>query len=86
MAKLFLKEFREKLEALEAEYGYEIGGCGCCGSPWIQDKSGEMHNLRSNELVEITITPKHRNSTTPTPVENENPTFKLESPNDPTEF
>ena len=28
---LFLKELTE----LTQKYGLEIGGCGCCGSPWV---------------------------------------------------
>lgn len=27
----FLAELRD----LCGKYGYEIGGCGCCGSPWL---------------------------------------------------
>ncbi len=29
---------QEKLEQLLTEHGFvfEIGGCGCCGSPWVK--------------------------------------------------
>lgn len=30
---LFLQELAE----LTRQHGFEIGGCGCCGSPWISD-------------------------------------------------
>jgi hypothetical protein len=29
------KEFIKKLEKLTRETGIAVGGCGCCGSPWI---------------------------------------------------
>lgn len=35
---LFLKELAE----LTKKYGLKIGGCGCCGSPWIQDFEGRF--------------------------------------------
>lgn len=28
-------EFLTELTKLTDKYGIEIGGCGCCGSPWI---------------------------------------------------
>lgn len=28
-------EFLTELTRLTDKYGIEIGGCGCCGSPWI---------------------------------------------------
>ena len=30
-----LIEFLTELTKLTDKYGFEIGGCGCCGSPWI---------------------------------------------------
>lgn len=30
-----LKLFLEKLTKLTRETGIEIGGCGCCNSPWL---------------------------------------------------
>lgn len=35
--KLFLKELAE----LTQKYGFVIGGCGCCGSPYIDDLKRE---------------------------------------------
>ena len=29
------REFFPALEALTRKYGVFIGGCGCCGSPWV---------------------------------------------------
>lgn len=30
-----LQSFLAELRALCGRYGYRIGGCGCCGSPWV---------------------------------------------------
>ena len=37
-----LIEFLTELTKLTNKYGFEIGGCGCCGSPWVtsDDKDG----------------------------------------------
>ena len=35
---MFLKELAE----LTDKYGFVINGCGCCGSPWIQDVDGKI--------------------------------------------
>ena len=34
-------EFLSKLEALYVEYDMSIGGCGCCGSPWLETVKNE---------------------------------------------
>ena len=33
-----LEEFLKELSELTRKYGLKIGGCGCCGSPWIYDE------------------------------------------------
>lgn len=30
--------FLEELTALSRRHGIEIGGCGCCGSPWLNHR------------------------------------------------
>ena len=38
----FLTELRD----LCGKYGYEIGGCGCCGSPWLNtSKDGPTNTV-----------------------------------------
>ena len=32
-----LDKFLEELSKLSNKYGFVIGGCGCCGSPWVKD-------------------------------------------------
>ena len=45
-----LESFLAELTALSEKYNLYIGGCGCCGSPWI-DRPGapnEATELRMN--------------------------------------
>mgnify|MGYP001442366278 CR=1 FL=1 len=32
-------EFLFELRELTRKYGISIGGCGCCGSPWLDDNA-----------------------------------------------
>jgi hypothetical protein len=36
-----LIEFLTELTKLTDKYGFEIGGCGCCGSPWVTSDGGD---------------------------------------------
>lgn len=36
-----LEKFFQELTELKQKYGYEIRGCGCCSSPWIEDSQGK---------------------------------------------
>lgn len=37
-----LEEFLKELSELTQKHGFVIGGCGCCGSPWIGDFKNEF--------------------------------------------
>lgn len=47
--------FLEKLNELTLSYGIVIGGCGCCGSPYLLDRDGstEINGLQHDELTWI---------------------------------
>lgn len=44
--------FLEKLGELSLSYGIAIGGCGCCGSPYLINIDGEteINGLQHDEL------------------------------------
>ena len=37
-----LDKFLEELSELSNKYGFVIGGCGCCGSPWVDEIGGDL--------------------------------------------
>lgn len=37
-----LQAFLDELAKLTEKYGFVICGCGCCGSPWLSDREGNM--------------------------------------------
>ena len=48
-----LKAFLTELTRLTKKYGYEIGGCGCCGSPWVCSESESGDDLHYDEKEKI---------------------------------
>ena len=38
-----LDKFLEELSELSNKYGFVIGGCGCCGSPWVEEVDGDLY-------------------------------------------
>lgn len=44
-----LEQFLTELRDLCGRYGYKIGGCGCCGSPWLVTESRyDVHSLSAS--------------------------------------
>lgn len=37
-----LVKFLNDLDAVCDENGFDIGGCGCCGSPYVEDRRNEI--------------------------------------------
>lgn len=45
-----VKEFLKELTELCDKYNIYIKGCGCCGSPWLEDLNGTNYdNLTYSE-------------------------------------
>lgn len=54
------KEFLERLSALTSELGIAIGGCGCCGSPYLYevDKRGSYGLMGTEQQLQFSIEKK----------------------------
>lgn len=46
------KKFLKELTALTRAYGIGIGGCGCCGSPWLTAKQSRTGTYECNDKDE----------------------------------
>lgn len=44
-----LVKFLKELANLTQKWGFEIGGCGCCGSPWAYNENLEACHLYYDE-------------------------------------
>ena len=40
-----MEEFLKELSELSTKYDLYIGGCGCCGSPWIASKDSKRYEF-----------------------------------------
>jgi hypothetical protein len=47
-----LQKFIAALTALSTTHGFKIGGCGCCGSPWVRKESKAGHYSMPNDTDE----------------------------------
>lgn len=58
-----LEEFLKELSELTQKHGFSIGGCGCCGSPWICDFKDEFdsdHLYYDNEKQKYEVEYTHK--------------------------
>ena len=46
-----LNQFLEELTALTKKHGFAIGGCGCCGSPWLYDDGDGAEDFKQQHYV-----------------------------------
>jgi hypothetical protein len=46
-----------ELKELEKKYSLEIGGCGCCGSPFLKDVESDNYidNIKDEDKLEKQI-------------------------------
>lgn len=51
-----LNAFLKELGELTKKYKIEIGGCGCCGSPWLLDKEEYKEVENAGYDINYTIT------------------------------
>ena len=48
-----LNQFLKELSILTQKYGIEIGGCGCCGSPWLWDNNAGKESAANLEYDDV---------------------------------
>ena len=53
-----LKAFLEGLAELSIKHNLTIGGCGCCGSPWITEREVEAGSYTEMHLDNLTFVEK----------------------------
>jgi hypothetical protein len=49
-----LAAFLADLAALTEKHGIKIGGCGCCGSPWLKKTDGQQGQYTCYKTEELT--------------------------------
>jgi len=48
------EEFLKELTKLSLKYGITIGGCGCCGSPYLKDHTDGGSRYEADEHGDLT--------------------------------
>lgn len=44
------EKFLKELTSLSEKYGVYIGGCGCCGSPYVYSDQYKIHDIIGESL------------------------------------